>query len=451
LAPDAEDSSTPSVVFTNPSVSARSVPTYSLVSVTFGEAMDPSTISGSSFYVRQGGEPLTGSTSYIAASKVAVYHPSAPLEPDRTYTATVTTGVRNLSGVALAEDVVWTFTTTDGRSPFGDGMRLYFGDLHTHSAYSDGQGTPTDAFATARANGLDFFALADHSSMLTDEEWRDTLDQANAATVDGAFVGLRGFEFTHPNGHINVYDTEAYVWEGDPKYDTFGKFYAWLANQPTAIGQFNHPIKAGSKDWNFDDFAYHAAADEKLQLRETFVFPPNQFLLGLDQGWRIGAVSNSDTHRADWGRLRRTGLVAPGLTQDGVLEALRARRTFSTHDRSFAVLMQANGSWMGSVISNTATISFAVSAYNPDPANRILSLTVYDNGVPVTETMPLAYSAWFTWTPSIAGRPNHYYYVKAQHAVGNRSLPAFTSPVWTDTSETPSLNTFLPLVVRGSP
>jgi hypothetical protein len=97
--------------------------------------------------------------------------------------------------------------------------------------------------------------------------------------------------------------------------------------------------------------------------------------------------------------------------------------------------MQANGSWMGSVISNTATISFAVTAYNPDPADRILELTLYDNGEPVAETKPSTHSVWFTWAPSIAGSPGHYYYVKAVHQVGERFLPAYTSPVWTDISE----------------
>jgi hypothetical protein len=106
---------------------------------------------------------------------------------------------------------------------------------------------------------------------------------------------------------------------------------------------------------------------------------------------------------------------------------------------------------MGSVISNTATISFAVAAYNPHPADRILALTLYDNGVPVTETMPLTNSTWYTWTPSIAGLPGHYYYVKAQHGVGNRSLPAYTSPVWTDASETSIWSTRLPLVIKDSP
>jgi hypothetical protein len=343
--------------------------------------------------------------------------------------------------------VAWTFTTTGGAFPLGEGMSIYFGDLHSHSAYSDGRGTPADAYSTARANGLDFYALTDHSSMLTDEEWQDTLDQANAATIDGQFVGLRGFEFTHPKGHINVFDTETHVRENDLAYDTLAEFYAWLSSQPRAIGQFNHPYKIGDRDWNFDDFFYHAAADDKMFLCEVPVFQPDQYLLSLNKGWQVGALGNSDTHEADWGRSRLMGLVAPDLTKDALLEALRARRTFSVYQRNFAVVLQANGAWMGSVLSNTATIHFTIAAYNPDLTDRLRALVLYDNGVPVTRTVPLSNSVWTTWTPSIAGSAGHYYYAKASHG----SFPAYTSPVWTDRSEIPRRDAFLPLVIRSWP
>jgi len=443
-----DNSSTPTIIFANPSVDARAVPTYTLVSATFNQDMDPSTINSSTFFVSQGITPLVGSVSYITISKAAVFYPVVPLALNSPYTATVTTGAQNLSGEPLAEDVVWTFTTTDGTSPLSDGMDIYFGDLHNHSSYSDGQGNPADAFATARANGLDFFALTDHSNQLTAEEWQDMLDQANTATVNGEFVGLRGFEFTHPRGHINVFDTDTYIRESHPDYNTLEEFYSWLAAQPTAIGQFNHPVKTEELNWNFDDFVYNASADEKMCLRETPGYPANQYLLSLDAGWHVGTLGNSDTHQANWGSWRFMGLVASSLTEDAVLEALRARRTFFVYDRNFAVVMQANGHWMGSVISNTTTIDFTITAYDPDPTDPILALVLYDNGIPMTATTPLSNPVLYTWTPSIAGSPGHFYYVKVYHDVDSRSLPAYTSPIWTDTPEA-SKNIHFPIIMRG--
>jgi hypothetical protein len=445
-----KSSAAPKIAFLNPGMGALGVPVYTQVSVTFDGNMNPSTIHSGTFFVNRGAVPVPGSTAYISVSKLAVFRPDAPLEPSTVYTVTMTTGVQNQSGQPLAADIVWSFTTSDGASPIGDGMHIYFGDLHSHSGYSDGGGTPADAYATARANGLDFFALTDHSNQLDDVEWQDMLDQANLATVEGQFVGLRGFEFTHPQGHVNVFDTDTYVSETDPDYDTYAEFYAWLADQPTAIGQFNHPYKTDTVNWNFDDFAYNAAAAEKMCLREARFYPPEQYLLSLDAGWHLGAVDNSDTHQPDWGERRTTGLVASSLTKEAILEALRARRTFSTPDRNFALVLQANGYWMGSVIPNASLISFTITAHDPDPEFPILAIILYDNGVPVAVTTPLSTHVTYTWTPVVAGSPGHYYYAKAYFDIEGwvYVIAAYTSPVWTDNTPIPRWDLYFPLVIK---
>ena len=43
------------------------------------------------------------------------------------------------------------------------GMNVYSGNLHSHTAYSDGTGTPAQVYQFARASGLDFYAITDHS------------------------------------------------------------------------------------------------------------------------------------------------------------------------------------------------------------------------------------------------------------------------------------------------
>jgi hypothetical protein len=48
---------------------------------------------------------------------------------------------------------------------------LYFGDLHSHTEYSDGEGTPDQAFEAAIAGGADFMAITDHHYLLLDWEW----------------------------------------------------------------------------------------------------------------------------------------------------------------------------------------------------------------------------------------------------------------------------------------
>ena len=169
----------PVVEFTNPLPDERSVATHTLVAANFSARMDPGTINESTFLLHQDSLTVKGAVSYINASNVAVFSPSAALTPNTLYTATVTTGAQTVSGQVLASDMTWTFRTTEGIFPFGGEMQLFLGDLHSHTAYSDGKGTPADAFATARANGLDFLGVTDHSKRLSAFEWTDT--QARAA------------------------------------------------------------------------------------------------------------------------------------------------------------------------------------------------------------------------------------------------------------------------------
>ncbi|MET0552068.1 MAG: hypothetical protein ABW221_03460, partial [Vicinamibacteria bacterium] len=60
------------------------------------------------------------------------------------------------------------------RFPDGDELVAWHGQLHAHTSYSDGLLTPADAYAAARAQGLDFFAVTDHLEQLDDAEWAAT-------------------------------------------------------------------------------------------------------------------------------------------------------------------------------------------------------------------------------------------------------------------------------------
>lgn len=81
-----------------------------LVTGTFSEAMNPATINSSTFTLAGAG--AAGTVSYDLPSLTATYTPSAPLSLNTLYTATITTGAKDLSGNGLASDEVWTFTTS---------------------------------------------------------------------------------------------------------------------------------------------------------------------------------------------------------------------------------------------------------------------------------------------------------------------------------------------------
>ncbi|MBN1992600.1 MAG: Ig-like domain-containing protein [Anaerolineae bacterium] len=428
---------------TNPLVGVRDVPTYTLVSATFAGPMAADTLKADTFYVEQGHTRVRGRVDYISVNNMVIFYPGAPLLPHTTYTATVTAGARDATGYALPDDFSWTFTTFSGPVVFGQdlgaaniplgGMTIYFGDLHTHSGYVDDNylpGTPAQAFVVGRANGLEFMALTGHDTHLNQTRWQEILTRANAATVAGAFIGLRGFEFTHSAGHLNVLNTDTFVVWTDERYRELVDFYAWLAAQPAAIGQFNHPLP----DFNFYNFAYDGVVDHQITLRE--ILRADQSLLSLNQGWHVGNLLNSDTHVADWGSQKFMGLLASSLTEAAILEAARARRTFyvSPHGQSMALVMQANGYWMGSAVPDPATLNFTVYVYDPQAAGEPLRLAVYDNGVRLVGASLPTYpgTSLYTWTPSLPAYLGHYYYAEAYY--DGWTYPAYSSPVWVERS-----------------
>jgi hypothetical protein len=101
----------PTVISTVPLNNATGVPLNQAIGATFSEAVDPTTVTATTFTLSTGGVPVTGVVTYVAAGSVATFTPTAPLVATTLYTATVTTGVKDLAGTALAANYVWTFTT----------------------------------------------------------------------------------------------------------------------------------------------------------------------------------------------------------------------------------------------------------------------------------------------------------------------------------------------------
>jgi hypothetical protein len=100
----------PTVTSTTPTNGAVSVPVNQVISATFSEAVNPATVTGSTFTVSTAGGAVAGTVSYTATGSVATFTPSSPLAYNTLYTATITTGVANPLGIQLAANYVWTFT-----------------------------------------------------------------------------------------------------------------------------------------------------------------------------------------------------------------------------------------------------------------------------------------------------------------------------------------------------
>src|SRR5919112_995310 len=106
------DTAAPTVSSVVPDVDATNVAVGDSVTATFSEAMNASTISGTTFTLKlPNGNTVPATVSYDAATKTAKLDPISNLANSTTYTATVTTGVKDLAGNALATAKTWKFTT----------------------------------------------------------------------------------------------------------------------------------------------------------------------------------------------------------------------------------------------------------------------------------------------------------------------------------------------------
>jgi hypothetical protein len=105
----------PTVLTTDPTNLATGVAINKKITATFSEAMDPLSINGASYTLKQGTNLVPGSVSY--AGTTATFSPSSNLASLTTYTATITTAVKDLAGNAMASNYTWSFTTGQSLTP----------------------------------------------------------------------------------------------------------------------------------------------------------------------------------------------------------------------------------------------------------------------------------------------------------------------------------------------
>jgi hypothetical protein len=87
------------------------------ISATFGTAMDPASITISTFLVQTNGQTISGSVTFNSANNSAIFLPSAALSCKAMFTCTLTTGAKTVDGKSLPADYVWRFMT-DAPPPF---------------------------------------------------------------------------------------------------------------------------------------------------------------------------------------------------------------------------------------------------------------------------------------------------------------------------------------------
>lgn len=109
----------PTVIAASPANGATGVSPNAVVTVTFSERMNAATVNASTISLRitSSGTAITSIVTYNADTRVATLTPSGPLSQNVNYTLTVSTGVRDEQGNAMAAPYSLSFTVGDTTPP----------------------------------------------------------------------------------------------------------------------------------------------------------------------------------------------------------------------------------------------------------------------------------------------------------------------------------------------
>jgi hypothetical protein len=331
-------------------------------------------------------------------------------------------------------------------APEGE-YNVYFGNIHSHTAFSDGGGVPDVAYEFAKNEaGLDILAITEHSNLFDfqfepskSRKWAELHRTADEHTIDGEFVAITGYEMTWygNQGHMNVYNTELFETAGNMEFDNIYHFYEFLSKDPAAIAKWNHPWGSEVFD-NF--FPYHEGFDKVIHLmsaralvdpeKDPFYFYKD-YIRALDLGWHVAPAGNEDNHKPNWGKAKqkgryvRTAFLVESLTREHIFDAIRQHRVYTTTDVNMKIIYRVNGQIMGSILSNPSQLNFDIQVTDPDPNDNITKIEILTKGGAVVYSHD-ADAASVHISPSLPA-VHKYYFLRVTQADGEMAI---TAPVW---------------------
>lgn len=398
------------------------------------------------------------------ANGKVTYTPAAAMADGK---VTVTVTVKRADNKETSK--TWSFTI--GEATF----QRYFGQLHSHTQYSDGAGSLESALAYVKAlpdnANVDFVAFTDHSNYFdksgaanpegalydmtkateySQQTWKSYKDAVAAFNADnaGSMVAIAGFEMTWSGGpgHINTFNTPGIVSRNNTTLNNKTKdaglqaYYKLLSQTEgvDSISQFNHP---GTTFGNFIDFGYwDAVVDTRMYMVEVGngegqigaggYYPSyEQYIMALDKGWHVAPTNNQDNHKGKWGNANdaRDVILTDDFSESGIYEALRARRMYATEDKNLDLDYTVNGNMMGSIIDVPEKLNFEISFNDPDRTDSIAKVELVVNSGKVAYTWDSA-ADLAKGSVSVELAPEYtYYFVRVTEGDGDLAV---TAPVW---------------------
>ncbi|HIJ86788.1 MAG TPA: OmpA family protein [Desulfuromonadales bacterium] len=190
----AADTTAPTVMFTSPVRGDNTTPVTQNVSAAFSENMDPVTINAATFTVKQGETPVSGKVTSNAST--ATFTPARNFEKGKAYSATVTTGTKDLAGNALAKNYMWDFKAYQAPKVIGVLATLensHF-DFDSAAISENGKTILNHNAVSLKKNTNMKLRIVGHTSASGSEEYNQDLSERRAESVKEYLVKTGGIE-----------------------------------------------------------------------------------------------------------------------------------------------------------------------------------------------------------------------------------------------------------------
>jgi hypothetical protein len=359
----------------------------------------------------------------------------------------------------------------------------YFGTLHAHSDYSDGNKDhpgfkPTDDYNYALgSHGMDFLGISEHNHFSSLDNPGNELAKYHSGLLEAAsftaahpgFLALYGMEWgvISGGGHVVVYGddmNDLFGWESNvngnvgPNYDVYVPKSVYTGptglfktvNDYVAKNTFATLAHPNNTDYNnLSNVAYDAQADSAISgvavesgpatsTNTSYTNPgSSMFYLWyyqklLSKGYHLGPTIDHDNHNTTFGRTTnaRTAVLAPVLTQTELMKAIHDMHFYATEDYDTKVDFTVNNRIMGSIFTdrNAPSISVNVTDATDDYSGALIRVMY---GVPGSNVLPVVVDSVFGSSLNFVDNnlPNNatgYYYID----ITKGSTRTVTSPIW---------------------
>lgn len=336
--------------------------------------------------------------------------------------------------------------------PLVIGTRWYRGDLHMHTAHSDGSCTsqsgrmvPCPVFLaaqTATARGLDFIAITDHNADSQYEAERELQPYFDRVLL------IPGREMTTFHGHFNIFGVTQFV---DWRVTAGGLDLNSVLRDVKSkggIASVSHAQAPGGEMCMGCRWEPPADADMNL-FTAVEVINGGQIMFSsakfwdaqLREGHRLAAIGGSDSHNATsppeppgsigW---PTTVVEADELSVPAILNGIRAGRTFvdltASHDKQvdFEAESGSARARMGETLHTAAGAPIRVRIRTAACAGSVVHLLLDGEEVATAPPMPLDSASDPVEATLPAGAGRHWLRVEVRDGKG--SLQLTSSPLY---------------------